>query len=280
MIQDPLFFSDSFSVLSSPVKPAGNLLGFEKIDKGLGINRPHSRDHLVGFRAGNNRVNHAALRMIIGAFPFQDGSPMMRDGGDGLTDLSGLIGHDKECPLLVLTIKGMQDDSGRILINDRIQRPVPSKEQPGHRQDNSIDSQDDMEGIDPFLVREKDTDKIRPAGCRPGHQYDTDNKAINDTAEYTDQEDVIRHKMGRDKVCKKARQYDYQAGIQGKFFPDIPKADVDRYGIEYDIDERIWQLHIQISDKNLLDQQRQACRPTREKIPRPDKGLDIHSREK
>lgn len=191
-----------------------------------------------------------------------------------------LGGNDEQSLFLITSVQKVQNLGGSKLKDNGIQRFVPAEQIAGDRKNNTVSGKNIIPCFDTVFFREKDGDKVGAPAGGMGIEADGDRAGVKDTAEYTDEQDVIRHLKTGEDIRKKTRQDDHQTGISGKFFPDMFKTDEHRDGIQREIDQGIGKLDIPEVPCDLLEQQSQAIEAPGQKVSCPDKTFDIHSHQK
>ena len=161
------------------------------------------------------------------------------------------------------------------MIDDGIKRLIHTKQHTGHANDHYIKSQNKIPGIYTLFLGKIDRNKIRTARSCVHEQTDADHESIDDTAEDTDQQNIISDRHLRNDVCQHTRQYDHQAGVQRKLLADKPESYVDWYQIQQQVYQRIGDFHAQKPLKDTLDQNCQSRGATRIQPARLDKCFDI-----
>ena len=81
------------------------------------------------------------------------------------------------------------------------------------------------------------------AGC-PALQTEADGKAVDQAAEDTNQQHIIRNRHGREQVRQYTGQNDGQCGINSELLADFKETDGGGNGIEHKIDNRKWECNV------------------------------------
>ena len=76
-----------------------------------------------------------------------------------------MIGNDKQCFLLIASVKHLDNLCTAELVDNGIQCDIPAEQCTGDQQHNDISDQDIIPGIYAFLLGQIDTDEIRTACC-------------------------------------------------------------------------------------------------------------------
>ena len=157
---------------------------------------------------------------------------MVRSFFDRFIDILCMIGYDKQSFLLITLIQQLNDLCAAELINDRIKRNLPAKQESGNTEDDHIACQNIVPGIDSFLLRQENADKIRAAGRSSDIQAETDGEAVDQAAEYTDEQDVVCKDVNRQNINEDTGKYDRHNGINREFFADVPETQIYREQVQ------------------------------------------------
>lgn len=233
-------------------------------------------NEFVRFRSGNNRVDNASFLMLKGAFPIHDRRSVMGDLLDHLADEMGLVCNDKQGVLLIFQIEHMKHLGGGILVNDGIQRLVPSEKDSGCADDKGVDAKNHIPGIHSFLFGEVDSDKVRAAGGGVYGEHKADGRAVDNTAENTDEQRIVGNHIRREDVCQCTCEHNGQTGKPGKFFADEFKSDINRKSVQQQVHDCVRKFHVKVAAENALDQDGQSCSTSRIESSRTDENFDVH----
>lgn len=140
-------------------------------------------------------------------------------------------GNDEKRLLLVALVQRMQDLRGSKLKDNGVQRFVPAEQITCDRKNNAVPGENVIPCLNAEFLREKYGDKIGAAAGSVGIETERDGAGIQDAAEYSHKQDVVRHLKTGQSVRENTGQYDHQARIAGEFFSDMFIADKSRNGI-------------------------------------------------
>ena len=127
----------------------------------------------------------------------------------------------------------------RPMINNGIQRLIPSEKKTCRTKDNSVESENNVPGFNTLLLADIYTDKIGSSGIGISPQAEACGKTAYYPSEYADQKCVIGDDyIGKD-IDKYTRHHNYQHRIDSILLSYKTKADIYRKCIEHDIDKSI-----------------------------------------
>lgn len=259
------------------IKSSHDLVCADRIDKCAFVALLDRMNDLVCFRSGNDGINDAAFLMFIGTLSVHDGSAVVGDLFDHLTDKLRLVGYDKERVLLIFQVKHVQYLSRGILIDDGIERFIPAKENARCTDDEDVDPKNHIPGIHSLFIGQVDSDKIRASGCGVHGKNHTDGCAVDDSAENADEQRVIGNEIRRKDVGQGAGKHDGKAGKPGEFLSDKFESDIDRKGVQKQVHNSIRKLNVKVAVKNALDENSQSSGASRIESSGADKDLNVHS---
>lgn len=204
---------------------------------------------------------------------------MVGGGVDLVVDRLGFLGDDKHGVLLKPLVKHVQRLRGGELIDDRIQRLVPAKQDARHAQHHRVGGKDGVKGVLFVLLRHVHGDKVRAAGGGIGAQADAAGKGTHNAAEHAAQQRVRRKRHVGQKVGQYAGEHDGHDRENRKLPPQKAQTNVDRNGVEQHVKYRKGDLQPQIGLKHRLQKQRKAGNSARIHLRRAHEGLDVDRNE-
>ena len=105
----------------------------------------------------------------------------------------------------------------------------------------------------PFLRDRKMEIKSVPPGGGITFQTKADSETVDQTAENTDQQNIGGDGVSRQTVCQKTGEEYDKTGTKREFFADKTKTDINRNGIQKNVDSSIRYCYMKITVKNALD---------------------------
>ena len=127
-------------------------------------------------------------------------------------DLRPFVRDNKKGLLPIIAIEQPQDLGGCILENNRIQRFIPAEEITGSKQNDCIETEDDIEAVHAPLLREINGNKVGTTCRSVGAQTHRHHEPVDQTAENADQKRVIGDRMCRNQIRQETGQQDHLAG--------------------------------------------------------------------
>ena len=171
--------------------------GLNGVDKSLRIGFPHSFQSRLDIGAGDDGVDHSIWLMAVRTLDHRDGCAMVTGGVDDITDLLGVFGDNEQRLFLIAAVKCMECLRGDILEDDGIQSAFPAKEKPGNGKNDDIEAKHQVPGLDTPFLRKVNSDEIGAAAGGVGPEAETDRGAAENSAEDSDQQDVISDRKPR-----------------------------------------------------------------------------------
>ena len=209
-----------------------------------------------------------------GALGIEHGGAVVAGIVNRLADRLGLVRDDEKGLLLIAAVQRVQGLGRDKLIDDGIEGALPAEEEAGDDQDDDVEAEDQVPGLDAPLLREIDGDEVGAAAGGVHREADADRDAAENAAEDGDEQGIVGNDIRGQHIGQNAADHDQQQGQQGKLLPDIAEADIHRKGVERQVNRRVVGDEAQKLFAQALDQHRQARDAAGEQVRGTDKGLD------
>lgn len=192
------------SVMRLPVKVACHMIGFQDIDKRMRVDFANCAGNLLNLVACNDRIDHIPFLAIVQAGAAEQRRAMMRGILDLLVNLHRTVGDDKQRCALETQVQHVDNLCGSKLEDNRIQRTVPAEQQARDHQHHTVAEKDIIPCVHAEPLAQRNRYKVRAAARRAAKQAQADCKAVKNTAENANQQDIVRNRHRWDQVGQHA----------------------------------------------------------------------------
>ena len=163
-----------------------------------------------------------------------------------------MIGDDEKRFFFIALIEHLDNLCAAELIDNGIQCDGPSKQSTCDAKHDDISEENVIPCVNSFLLSQIDADKIRATGGGAHIKAQADGKSVYESAEDTNQEDILREDIAWQNIDKNTGQKNCQDRINRKFLPNIFKTDINRKKIQDNVKECVRDFHMGKFDSDFL----------------------------